>query len=63
VYIITMMIDYSFFINGFSLIKISGYIDPGSLTAIMAMVIGGIAGAGLTLKMYWYKIKQKISRD
>ena len=58
-----MMIDYSFFINGFSLIKISGYIDPGSFTAIIAMIIGGIAGAGMTLKLYWYKIKQKISRD
>ena len=58
-----MMIDYSFLVNGFSLIKISGYIDPGSFTAIIAMVIGGITGAGLTLKMYWYKIKQKISRD
>jgi len=44
-----MMIDYSFFINGFSLIKISGYIDPGSFTAIIAMIIGGIAGAGMTL--------------
>ena len=26
-------------LNGFSLIKISGYIDPGSATAIMAMII------------------------
>tara|TARA_B100000929_G_C15500737_1_gene417332 strand:- start:1299 stop:1472 length:174 start_codon:yes stop_codon:yes gene_type:complete len=57
------MIDYSFLINGSSLIKILGYIDPGSFTAIIAMIIGGIAGAGMTLKLYWYRIKQKISRD
>jgi len=50
-------------LNGFSLIKISGYIDPGSATAIMAMIIGAVAGAGMTLKLYWFKIKQKISKQ
>ncbi|SVD96433.1 uncharacterized protein METZ01_LOCUS449287 [marine metagenome] len=50
-------------LNGFSLIKISGYIDPGSATAIMAMIIGAIAGIGMTLKMYWFKIKLKFSKQ
>jgi len=58
-----MIADYNFLITGFSLIQISGYIDPGSFTAIMAMIIGGIAGVGMTLKMYWYKIKEKISKQ
>ena len=47
----------------FLLEKISGYIDPGSATAIMAMIIGAIAGVGMTLKLYWYKIKHKITRN
>ena len=55
--------DFGFLLNGFSLIKILGYIDPGSATAIIAMIIGAIAGAGMTLKLYWYKIKQKITRN
>ena len=55
--------DFDFLLNGFSLIKIPGYIDPGSATAIIAMIIGAIAGAGMTLKMYWYKIKHKITRN
>jgi len=50
-------------LNGFSLVKISGYIDPGSATAIMAMIIGAIAGIGMTLKMYWFKIKHKFSKQ
>ena len=50
-------------LNGFSLIKISGYIDPGSATAIIAMIIGAIAGIGMTLKMYWFKIKHKLSKQ
>ena len=47
----------------FLLEKISGYIDPGSATAVMAMIIGAVAGAGMTLKLYWFKIKQKISKQ
>ena len=47
----------------FLLEKISGYIDPGSATAIMAMIIGAIAGIGMTLKMYWFKIKHKFSKQ
>ena len=57
------MIENELFINMFSLIKISGYIDPGAASAFMAVIIGTIAGVGMTLKLYWYKIKQKISRD
>ena len=56
-------LDFNLLLNGFSLIKISGYIDPGSATAIMAMIIGAIAGIGMTLKMYWFKIKHKLSKQ
>ena len=56
-------LDFNLLINGFSLVKISGYIDPGSATAIMAMIIGVIAGIGMTLKMYWFKIKHKFSKQ
>ena len=47
----------------FSLNSNAGYIDPGSATAIIAMIIGAIAGAGMTIKLYWLKIKQKITRN
>jgi len=57
------ILDFNFLLNGFSLIKISGYIDPGSATAIIAMIIGAIAGAGMTLKLYWFKIKNKLTRN
>ena len=55
------MLD-EFFIVSFFLLKISGYIDPGSASAVFAIIIGAIAGAGMTLKLYWFKIKEKISR-
>jgi len=47
----------------FLLEKISGYIDPGSAAAVMAMIIGAVAGAGMTLKLYWFKIKHKFSKQ
>ena len=56
-------LDFNLLLNGFSLIKIPGYIDPGSATAIIAMIIGAIAGIGMTLKMYWFKIKHKFSKQ
>ncbi len=49
--------------GSFSLVEISGYIDPGSLSAVMITILGGIVGAGMTLKMNWYKIKQKFLRN
>ncbi len=57
------MVDNILIITGFFLLNNLGYIDPGALTGFMAIVIGGIVGAGMTLKLYWYKIKQKISRN
>ena len=46
---------------GFSLSKYSGYIDPASLTVIIAMVVGAFVGAGMTLRVYWLKFKHKLS--
>jgi hypothetical protein len=57
------ILDFNFLLNSFSLIKIYGYIDPGSASAIIAMLIGGFVGAGMTIKLYWYKIKRKITRN
>jgi hypothetical protein len=55
--------EFSFLIIGLFLYQIMGYIDPGSLSAVIAVLIGAIAGAGMTLKLYWFKIKQKITRS
>ena len=47
----------------FSIPTISGYIDPGSAMAVMAMILGSVAGVVMTLKLYWFKIKEKISKN
>lgn len=55
--------DGIFLLDGFTLLKTINYIDPGSASAVIAIIIGGIVGAGMTLKMYWFKIKQKITKN
>ena len=38
------------------------YIDPGSGSALISMVIGFFVACGLVLKTYWYKVKRFFSR-
>ena len=52
-----------FWLVQFSLNSNAGYIDPGSASAVIAMIIGAIAGAGMTIKLYWFKIKHKFTRN
>jgi len=35
------------------------YIDPGSGSIIIQAIIGALVGVGITVKIYWYKIKEK----
>ena len=46
---------------GFSL-PAYGYIDPGTGSLIIQGVIGAIAAVGVTMKLYWHKIKVFLSR-
>jgi len=42
------------------LLEIPGYIDPSSMIAILTLLMGVIAGVGMTLKLYWNKLKLKL---
>ncbi len=35
------------------------YLDPGAGGMILQLIVGGIAGGLLVLKLYWYRIKSK----
>ena len=37
------------------------YLDPGSGSLIIQMINGAAAGAGIAIKVYWVKIKEKFS--
>jgi hypothetical protein len=33
------------------------YIDPGTGGFLLQLILGGIAGAAVILKLYWHKLK------
>jgi hypothetical protein len=38
------------------------YIDPGAAGMLLQLVLGGLAGVLLVLKLYWKKIRSKLTR-
>jgi len=49
-------------LNLFILENVYNYIDPSIASLFVAVIIGAIAGFGITLKLYWEKLKSKLSR-
>jgi len=45
VYLVTPMSSYA-------------YLDPGTGSALIQLLLGGILTLGLTIKMYWYRLKR-----
>ncbi len=38
------------------------YLDPGTGSLILQMLIAGIIGAMFTIKLYWYRLKAFVAR-
>ena len=38
------------------------YIDPASMSVVFALILGVLVGTGMTIKLYWIKLKNKLSR-
>jgi hypothetical protein len=56
------MILLSFVIlNGLLFDEAFAYLDPASGSLFIQVLIGTLVGVGITLKIYWYKIKDKIT--
>ena len=39
-----------------------GYLDPNTGMAILTMFMGAVAAIGMTLKIYWTRLKLKLSK-
>jgi len=48
-------------ILGLSSLPAYAYLDPGSGSLIIQSIIGAAAALGVTIKLYWHKIKLKVS--
>jgi len=45
---------------GFFVSDAFAYIDPGSGSLVIQLIIGALVGVGITIKLYWYKLKEKL---
>ena len=49
-------------VQEFTVSEAYAYLDPGSGSVVIQMLVGALAGVGIALKIYWQKIKEKIVR-
>ena len=49
------------FFSQFSFPDAFAYIDPGSGSIIIQMIIGALVGVGIAVKVFWFKIKLSLS--
>lgn len=61
-----MMISFTFrtvccalFINSVFSSEAHAYIDPGSGSVLLQLILGGIAGIGVVAKLYWGRAKER----
>ena len=47
-------------ILGVVLLKPSAYLDPGSGSFILQMLIAGVLGIGLAFRSYWWRLYNKL---
>ena len=50
-----------FIFSQFFISNAYAYIDPASLSVAFALIVGVLVGAGMTKKLYWMKLKNKLS--
>ena len=51
------------FLSGFIIKDAFAYIDPSSATMFIQVIIGALVGVGITIKVFWYRIKSKLTRN
>lgn len=49
-------------LGGFSIQDAFAYIDPGSSSMFIQVIIGALVGVGISIKVFWYRIKEKLIR-
>jgi hypothetical protein len=55
----------SFDDGGYVTTQVLAYLDPGSGSLIVQLLVGGVAAVGVSLKLYWHRVLSflRIRRD
>jgi len=56
--VLVSLILFSF---GFFIADAYAYLDPGSASLFIQIIVGALVGVGITIRIYWYALKEKIS--
>ncbi|MGE0468869.1 MAG: hypothetical protein AB7L09_24300 [Nitrospira sp.] len=46
-------------LSGFFTTEAHAYIDPGSGSVLLQLILGGIAGIGVVAKLYWDRVRTR----
>lgn len=46
-----------FILSGILVSEAHAYIDPGSGSVLLQLILGGVAGIGVVAKLYWDRVK------
>ena len=49
--------------RGFFVSDAYAYLDPASGSVMIQLLIGALAGVTISIKIYWYRIKEKLSKN
>ena len=58
----TLILVSIFIFSQFFVSDAYAYIDPASMSVVFALILGVLVGTGMTIKLYWIKLKNKLSR-
>jgi len=59
---IRLPLVFIFFLSqGIFISNAYAYLDPGSGSVIIQLIIGALIGIGVTMKLYWVQLKYKLS--
>ena len=59
----TLFLVSIFIFSQFFVSDAYAYIDPASMSVVFAVIVAVIVSAGMTLKLYWLKLKKELSRN
>ena len=58
-----LMTVFGLILTGFLIKDAYAYVDPSSATMFIQVIIGALVGVGITIKVFWYRIKSKLTRN
>ncbi len=57
-YFLVLVLGWLFFEEG----TLHAYLDPGSGSMLLQLLLGGFAGLGIIVKLFWHRLRSRVGR-